>query len=506
MTLRLIWHDSGNVDSLVRGIFQKFFLLLVLSVMTFSLLSAFVEPVLAAKPTATVEITLELGSAHVIKVASAKQVAVGDSQLIQATAISTSEVILFAKRLGTTTVDVWDKKGQHHPFRVLVVAAGLEQQLQEIRQVLSDLPNTKVRLSGRHIVVEGQQLNTDDQARLRDLLSRYPDVVDLTSRVAWDPMVLLDVQVLELPRQQLRQLGVDWRTDSADDWYGGVAWTLGSSGMQPRQEGPWAGPDGETSPRGIVMGMNQRLSSRLNALTQSGEAVLLAQPQLLARSGSPASFLAGGEVPYAFVDKNGKNTTLFKKYGVQLNVTPQVDASGVIRAKVDIEVSAIDPTLSTPVGPAMRVRKTSTEFNVFSGQTLVLGGFVSNEATNQQRGLPGVSQVSGIGGLFGSSNTRHRQTEMAVFVTPVLVDAEHPDMMTRVARGQTITDHRLGQDFEINVPVRGDSRHQHHQWHPSHPALSQWEGEDAQKTHSHKPEQPSRQSIQRRNTTEWIDP
>lgn len=469
---------------------------------------------LATRPATTMDITLELGSAHVIKVATAKQVAVGDSQVIQATAISTSEVILFAKRLGTTTVDVWDKKGQHHPYRVLVVAAGLEQQLQEIRHVLSGLANVKVRLSGRHIVVEGQQLNTDDQARLKELLVRYPDVVDLTSRVAWDPMVLLDVQVLELPRQQLRELGVNWRTDSADDWYGGVAWTLGSSGMQPRQEGSWSGPGGEHSPRGAVLGMNQRLSSQINALTQSGEAVLLAQPQLLARSGSPASFLAGGEVPYAYVDKNGKNTTLFKKYGVLLNVTPQVDAGGVIRAKVDIEVSAIDPTLSTPVGPAMRVRKTSTEFNVFSGQTLVLGGFVSHEATNQQRGLPGASQVSGIGALFGSTSTRHRQTEMAVFVTPVLVDADHPDMLTRVARGQTITDHQFGQTADINVPVRGDSRHQQHQWHPSHPALSQWDGEGGQngqyhqhhKSHQHHGSHQRQPAHQRRNTTEWVDP
>ena len=447
----------------------------------------------AIKPADAIDITLELGSAHVINVISAKQVAVGDSQVIQATAISANEVILFAKRLGATTVDVWDKKGQHHPHRVVVVSAGLEQQLKEVRNVLSGLGRVTARLSGRHIVIEGKQLNSDEQARLKELLVRYPDVVDLTSRIAWDPMVLLDVQVLELPRQQLRDLGVNWRTESPDDWYGGVAWTLGSKGMLGEQEQPWRGSGEGNAARGAIMGMNQRLSSQLNALTQAGEAVLLAQPQLLARSGSAASFLAGGEVPYAYVDKNGKNTTLFKKYGVLLNVTPEVDASGVIRAKVDIEVSAIDPTLSTPVGPAMRVRKTSTEFNVFSGQTLVLGGFVSREATNQIRGLPGASDAPGIGALFGTTSTRYRHTEMAIFVTPVLVDADHPDMLTRVARGQQITDQHFGATADINVPIRGDSRHQDHQWHPSHPALSQW-GDESEKVSD------------RRNTTAWTNP
>lgn len=421
---------------------------------------------------APIEITLEMGSAHVIKVDTAKQVAVGDSQLIQATAVSANEVILFAKRAGSTTVDVWTKKGTHHAYRVRITAAGLEQQLHEIKHILAGLPNVRARLSGRHIVIEGQQLTTADQGRLKAALHRYPDIVDLTSQIAWDQMVLLDVQVLELPKHSLRDLGVNWRTESASDWYGGVAWALGSGAMGSTKQGPWVGPE---MAQGAMMGMNQRLSAQLNALTESGEAVLLAQPQLLARSGSPASFLAGGEVPYAQVDRDGKTTTIFKKYGVLLNVTPQVDSGGVIRAKVDVEISAIDPTITTPAGPAMRVRKTSTEFNVFSGQTLVLGGFVSHEASSHLKGLPGAAQATGIGGLFGVTSTQTRQTEMAVFVTPVLIDADHPDMMARVARGQAITGQHIGFSPEMNVPIRGETNDANHQWHPLHPGLSQWD-------------------------------
>lgn len=445
---------------------------------------------------AQIEITLEVGSAHVIKVKAAKQVAVGNSQLIQATAVSADEVILFAKRAGLTTVDVWTKHGKHHAYRVLVTTAGLEQQLQEVQHILAGLSNVRARLSGRHIVIDGQQLTTADQARLKTLLQRYPDIVDLTSQVAWDQMVLLDVQVLELPRQSLRDLGVNWRRESASDWFGGVAWSLGSAGMHSAQEGPWVGPElasgGAAVAKGAMMGMNQRLSSQINALTQAGQAVLLAQPQLLARSGSAASFLAGGEVPYAQVDKDGKTSTIFKKYGVLLNVTPHVDTGGVIRAKVEVEVSAIDPTITTPAGPALRVRKTSTEFNVFSGQTLVLGGFVSHEASSQRKGLPGASETPGVGGLFGVTSTQTRQTEMAVFVTPILIDANHPDMMVRVAKAQAMTDRHIGQTPELNVPVRGETNDSDHQWHPSHPGLSQWDN-------------PSTQPTDRQNTTEWSE-
>ncbi len=450
----------------------------------------------SASERSQIEITLEMGSAHVIKVKAAKQVAIGNSQLIQATAVSADEVILFAKRAGLTTVDVWTKQGKHHAYRVVITAAGLEQQLQEVQHILLGLPNVRARLSGRHIVIEGQQLTTADQARLKTLLQRYPDIVDLTSQVAWDQMVHLDVQVLELPRQSLRDLGVNWRRESASDWFGGVAWSLGSADMRSAQDGPVVGPElasgGATAASGVMMGMNQRLSSQINALTQTGQAVLLAQPQLLARSGSAASFLAGGEVPYAQVDKDGKTSTIFKKYGVLLNVTPHVDTGGVIRAKVDVEVSAIDTTITTPAGPAMRVRKTSTEFNVLSGQTLVLGGFVSHEASSHLKGLPGVSETPGVGGLFGVSSAQTRQTEMAVFVTPILIDANHPDMMARVAKAQGITNQHIGQPPALNVPVRGETNHDDHQWHPSHPGLSQWDSL-------------TNQSTDRQNTTDWSE-
>jgi hypothetical protein len=94
--------------------------------------------------------------------------------------------------------------------------------------------------------------------------------------------------------------------------------------------------------------------------------------------------------------------------------------------------------------------------------------------------------------LFGVTNTQTRQTEMAVFVTPILIDANHPDMMARVAKAQAMTDRHIGQSPELNVPVRGETNDADHQWHPTHPGLSQWD------THS-------KQAADRQNTTEWSE-
>lgn len=401
-------------------------------------------------------ITLEAGSAHVLRLQTIKQVAVGNSQLVQANAVSANEVIVFAKQVGTTTVDIWTKKGEHHAYQINITASGLKQKLGQIQSVLKEFSGLSARLAGQHIVIEGQDVSSGVRKRLDQLLARHPDVVDLTSEITWDPMVMLDVKVLEIPRHHMRELGVSWQASANGGFHIGAATRLGAAGLEIAEQGPLSG-------HGALLGMSELFTAKLHALNQSGQAVLLAQPQLLARSGSPASFQAGGEVPYAFVDKEGKRTTLFKKYGVMLNVTPEVDRNGAIRGKAEIEISSIDPSISTEAGPAIRTRKTSTEFNVRSGQSLVLGGFLSHEAEQGQRGIAGIH------------TQQKRQVELAIFLTPTIVTPDHPDLMARVARGQTIEDWQIGQEPQINVPISSEAAAHAHHWNPAHPSLSQWQ-------------------------------
>jgi pilus assembly protein CpaC len=272
-------------------------------------------------------------------------------------------------------------------------------------------------------------------------------------------MVLLDVQVLELPHSKMKELGVRWDPATHGGLYTGLAWEGRTSGVAtpsvPQPLDQMLSQTNALSPA-AVLGLNGLLSARLHALSQKGEAVMLAQPQLLARSGSAASFLAGGEVPYSSVDKDGKSTTTFRKYGVSLQVTPHVDALGAIRARVEVEVSSIDPSIQTNAGPAMKVRKASTEFNVQSGQTLVLGGFISRERASDQSGVPGLSEVPILGGLFGVNKSQSRHTELAIFVTPVLVSPRHPDLMNRVDQGQQIIQQSFPEPARLQLPIRPD--------------------------------------------------
>lgn len=388
---------------------------------------------------------LEVGSSTVLKLSNVERLAIGNSEVVQATVINRNEIVVFGKKSGVTTLDVWRSESKRVSYQVRVAPEGFARIQQDLKNLLKAVPMARSSVVGDKLIVEGENLSDADQAKIARLAQRYPELLDFTSQVGWDKMVLLDVQVLEIPSVRLQELGIRW--DSSLPL-------------------PLSGAGG-------LAGVNGILSARISALAQSGEATILAQPQLLARSGATASFEAGGEVPYTNKDKEGKSTTSFKKYGVSLNITPQVDRNHAVRSKIDIEVSSVDQTLASDAGPALKVRRTSTEFNVRSGQTLVLSGFLSRERTRDRDGIPGFSEIPLLGSLFGVSRDSYRETELAIFVTPVVVNADHPSMTQRVNHASVLLDQAFGSEHRLNTPVQ--DRFPEAAWHQRDAAYSQWE-------------------------------
>jgi len=423
------------------------------------------------------QLFLQAGETHVIVAPDVARVAVGDSRIVQAAAADGREVLVFAREAGATTLHVWNHDGARAAWTVDVAPAGLRRIQREIAALLARIPNARSQVVGERIVIEGEDLADSDQARIAALAERYPEVVDFTSRVGWDRMVLLDVQVVEVPRSRLNEWGVRWDGFTQGGLNAGLVWDAAGSQVAARPGNTVVNATFPARRLTGYFGINALLSARVNALAQQGEAVILAQPQLLARSGATASFLAGGEVPYTHVDTNGHSTTTFKPYGVSLNITPHVERNGTVRSRIEVEVSSVDASVQVPGGPALAIRRAATEFNVRSGQTLVLGGFISREQTRDASRLPGLGRIPIIGALFGSRRFQQRETELAIFVTPVLADSSHPDLQARVARSNALLDETFPDAPVLNTPVRdgagasapGDA------WNPHNGAASQWQ-------------------------------
>ena len=421
--------------------------------MTFIYLSAlwlFLTPFYAM---AQQQINLTVGQIHVLPVEQIARVAVGDGDVINAVTDDDKEVVIFARAAGDTSMQIWDVDGNSKSYQIRVSSAVQHRIQHDIRNMLNRIDNVKATVVGEKVIVEGDKLSDADRERVQLLAKHYPQVVDMTSQVGWDQMVLLDVQILEIPRNFLQEIGVSWNSSSVGGFNAGVVWDSTAGGLLTRPgEQALEAAFAQHNPLGYF-GINALLSSNLKAMTNEGKAVMLAQPQLMARSGATAEFLAGGEVPYAISDGNGNTQTVFKPYGVSLQITPRIEKNGIVRSSINVEVSSIDGSMVLQGGPALKIRRTNTEFNVKSGQTLVLSGFISRDQMQNMDKVPGMGDVPILSALFRSKKFQNNETELAIFVRPVVVSSDNEDMQQRVMRSQAIVDSTFEQGPLLNVPI-----------------------------------------------------
>ncbi|CAM5514174.1 MAG TPA: type II and III secretion system protein [Thauera sp.] len=380
------------------------------------------------------ELTLFQGETRVITEPNVGRLAVGNGKALSAAVLDDREILLIANEIGTSSLHIWTANGRTRRLKVTVVAAETPRVNREIAAFLADIPNARSTVIGDRIVIEGDNLSNRDQARIEALAKHYPQILNFANPVGWEKMIVMEVQIAEFPVNMLREVGLAW-TATGGAAIGGI-WMPGRRGNTPLQidlrtgaenAPPIVSPDGSGNPvplgssLNVLSALNAGLNAQLRLMEQNGSASILAQPILSTRSGAEASFLAGGEFPYSVSNING-TTIQFKPYGIRLEISPTVDHNGVIRARIMSEVSDLDPSVMSAAGPALRTRKTETEFNVMDGGTIVLSGLLSRDVNASIDKVPLLGDIPVLGALFRSRRFQNNETELVVFVTPYAVD------------------------------------------------------------------------------------
>ena len=155
-----------------------------------------------------------------------------------------------------------------------------------------------------------------------------------------------------------------------------------------------------------------------------GDARLLAEPTLTCINGGQADFLVGGEVPIPVQNQDGALNVIFKQFGIILNVESRANELGLIRTKVGVEVSSVDKAISVLGIPGFATRKTNTEMNVQSGETMIVAGLFSSEDAKTVVKVPGLGSIPVLGELFKSRQFRRGESELVVLVTPQIIGAD----------------------------------------------------------------------------------
>ena len=139
-----------------------------------------------------------------------RQVLVGDGKVLSAAVLDEREILLIANAAGDTMLQVWTRDGRSHRVKVTVRQHDMDRLARDLHDFLGSIPNVRSRTLGDHLVIEGENISDADRDRIAEIVKRFPQVIDFTSRVGFDRMFAFDVHFVEISRSGLEDLGIDW--------------------------------------------------------------------------------------------------------------------------------------------------------------------------------------------------------------------------------------------------------------------------------------------------------
>lgn len=361
--------------------------------------------------------------------ADVARISTSNPDVVDAVAVSTREVLLHAKALGTATVVVWAKSGERNFYNIFV-----EHNVAPIRALLAEtFPHEPIEVHAARdsVTLTGTVSSQEVSERAAALAASLAKTVVNHLHVRPGPVekqILLRVKFAELDRDVTSQFGTSIVSTGATNTVGRV--TTGQfAGAAPEQV------SGEAAQFRITDALNVfafrpdlNLAAFLKLLETHSLLQVLAEPNLVTSDGKEASFLVGGEFPVPVLQGGanaGAVTIQFREFGIRLHFTPRITPNGTIRMSVRPEVSTIDltnaVTLSGFTIPALATRRMETTIELAEGQSFAIAGLIDDRARASFNHMPGLASIPILGELFKSRDKRRSKTELLVTVTPEIV-------------------------------------------------------------------------------------
>ena len=320
------------------------------------------------------KVRILLGRSVVLSVAdSIGTVSIADDAIADVVVATSRQLLLNAKKIGTTSLVVWSKGNRYQSYEV--------------------------------VVHSGTGFN----------------------------QVVLNVKIAEVSRSRLKELGFDFFVSMLNSRRLEGSGTVGFFGGQVNtpQVPILTNPLGENTAISldyVSLSGDRRLQGIVKALETDGTIKTLASPNLVAVNGEKAKFLSGGEIPIPIVQGGqGSNSisVLFKEYGVKLDFEPTVIDSGIINLRVVPEVSTPDYSKAIVLGgfliPAFQTRRVDTVVELKDGQSLVIGGLTNTDVRKTQRKIPLLGDIPVLGALFKNTRETIEENELVVLVSPRII-------------------------------------------------------------------------------------
>lgn len=255
--------------------------------------------------------------------------------------------------------------------------------------------------------------DTPQAIRLAEKLVAAHDVAE--------PEVMLDVEVLEVQRSRLYDLGIQWPTQlSLTPLATGSSTTLTVDDLRNLNSSRIGATVGKTT---------------LNAKQDLSDANMLANPRIRVRNREKAKVIVGDKIPIVTTTSTATgfvaDNVQYMDVGLKVELEPDIRLQGDVAIKVGLEVSSLGTQVTTASGTVayqIGTRNANTVLRLKDGETQILAGLLSDEERKSGVGLPGLASIPVLGRLFGSQEDTHKKTEIVLSITPRLIrNLQRPD-------------------------------------------------------------------------------
>ncbi len=290
--------------------------------------------------------------------------------------------------------------------------------------------------------VGAPMLHADDNRNIiliRALAPDYSRLVKLLERLDNMPrQVLIEVVVAEVVL--------------TDDWSFGVEWWVKNHGLEINQADYTDNFISDFTqlkdPGNVMPGFTYSLLSAngnvfalLNALASNSDVSILSSPQVMVLNNETAKVNVGAEVPIVTTETVSDDsstdtvdrTIQYKDTGVILEVTPKINFNGVIILDIDQQITEAKKHIVSGIDSAqISKRQVTTKLAVKDGQTILLGGMISQKTTMVEAGIPFLKDAPVLGWFFKYQEEKLAKTELLIMITPHVIETE--DVLDQYAR------------------------------------------------------------------------
>ena len=364
----------------------------------FLLVILLAPPVAGQTPTASSpsrqSIELMVGHGRVLHLdEAAESVYVGDTTIADLRIVAPDVVYVYGRKIGSTNliaISADQKVRASVAFRVVADPGSANKASRELQPTT----HTNLKLFGNRVAAVGPTRRVEEALDVQNAAETFsppnqPPINDTT--IAGSQQINIRVRFAEVSREDVQHLGIGSS--------GGIA--FGGSGSQ--------------------------VDALVRALQSNGMLTILAEPNLTAVTGRPASFLAGGEIPIPTPgNQAGQITVSYKPFGVSLEFTPTLIGRNRIGLRVRPEVSSLSRFGSVTANgidlPSLMVRRADTTVEVASGQTFAIAGLFQRQMSLDYDQTPEIADLPVLGPLFRSARYRRDESELVILITPILVE------------------------------------------------------------------------------------